>query len=665
MPFSTRILDQRAKRESERRQRALDRRTADQEEAAREELRRQEAIEEAKSFAAEIDLKEDKKRQMLNDLRAKMRKEKLEKARIAKRSAIEELIVQSARRKQQSIEALHQRKEVEQDQDAHNKEKRDLTLQDASEQRRQQQRDERAERDSHQDTINTLRARRAQEKQNKERTADRNTSLRTQQKSAKDDERRRKDEAQGKELTSRNEIKNRNNAEKQERESEEQSRRQKRSNIVKEQRLEEKERQNSIEVQQQHHAELMQKRQERERRQERLRTNREQQQNERRQRDDREERRQESLASLRTEAAKAAQQARADAIEESSNTPQKKIRPVLVDPQTQSVLSGALPWLKVVGNSIVTLAGDQVILRGLTLQGWDNQDSSNIDRLIDAITGWGATIVRIPLCQSSVTYDDGSYCQMLDHIITTVAGHGCYTCLSLCRMDTSSVFGSTPQGEPNYCPPMPGGDSIGMWRLLSQRYQNEPGVIFELFTAPHPASADDVSGIDYRADRYSTWCQMTIAELRSYAPAVVCILTAANYGTDTTVFPIAGTDNQPIPGIVYGVHVAPTRPLNWVAIRNLAQKRPIIVSEWTGTDTDLLWANRIAGELRGLSIGFCGGGAFVPPFYIKSGSGYIPTRMGMIIKRELVRSEEAVLPPVSMVPNSFLIPYFSNEGGIP
>jgi hypothetical protein len=264
-----------------------------------------------------------------------------------------------------------------------------------------------------------------------------------------------------------------------------------------------------------------------------------------------------------------------------------------------------------------------------------------------------------------VTQDDGSYCQSLDRIITMIAGRGCYTNLSLCRMDSTSVFGSTPQGEPNYCPPMPGGDSIGMWRLLAQRYQNEPGVIFELFTTPHPASADDVSGIDYRADRYITWCQMTIAELRSFAPAVVCMVTAANYGTDTSIFPIAGTDNQPIPGIVYGVHVAPTRPLNWVAIRNLAQKRPIIVSEWTGTDTDLLWANRIAGELRGLSIGFCGGGAFVPPFYIKSGSGYIPTRMGMIIKRELVRSEEAVLPPVSMVPNSFLIPYFSNEGGIP
>jgi hypothetical protein len=655
MSFSTRILDQRAKRESARRQRAQDRRAADQEEAAREELRRQEARKEAQAFAAELDAKEDKKRRILNDLRIKMRTEKQEKARIAKRIAIEDLIAQIARRKQQSREALQQQKESRQEREAHRKEASNRALQGAAQKRR----DERKLQDTRRDAIDTVRARRAQDELNEDRAA-----ARAEQTAMRDDERRRQEDARAKKIATRDEAAQRQKAEQQERETEEQKRQQARLDRAKEQRLEEKERQRAVEDRRQRQAEGSQERKEQERRQEHLLAAREQQQLDRREREDQEAQRRESLASLRAKAAKAGQEARSAAIEDSSDIPQKPDRPILVDPRAQSVLSGSLPWLKVVGNTLVTLAGDHVVLRGVTLQGWDNT-GSDIERCIAAIAGWGATIVRIPLCQSTVTQDNGSCLQMLDRIITAAAGSGCYTDLALCRMDTTSVFGSTPQGEPNYWPPMPGADSIGMWRLLAQRYQNEPGVVFELFTAPHPASNDDVSGVEYQIDRYTTWCQMTIAELRSHATAMVCLVAAADYGIDTSILPITGTDNAPIPGVVYTVHAAPSRPLNWTAVRSLAQKRPIMVSEWTGTENDLFWAHRIAAELRGLGIGFCGGGAFVPPVYFQKGPGYAPTRMGMIIQRELARPEEAAMPLVSTVPDSFLIPSFSDEGGIP
>jgi hypothetical protein len=640
------MLDARTKREAARRQRSLDRRAAEAEDAAREELRRQEAADEARAFEQELDAKEERRRQRLDDLRAAVRRQKQEKERRDRRTAMDALIAQATRRNNQAREAAQQRQLTEKNQNAQSA----AGQQKAAEERHARQRDEIQAQQSRKNALDASRTKRAEDQQSEERNARRTADARTQQAAIRDDERRRMEEAQAKKMANRDEAMQRRAAEQREQEAEALKRQVQRNDLAKALQIENSKRDRAAASVEQLQSERAQERREGERRQERQQELRDQQLQDRRERDLQETRRKESLDALRS-------RARNDA-----NDP--PARPVLVDPIPQSALSGSLPWLRTSGNRLVTLAGDCVILRGLTLPDWEDPPL-DLERIIAAISEWGATIVRIPLCQRKAFEDAPAYRQTLDTIVATAAAAGCYTALSLCWLDDKETYGNTPQGAPNYWPPMPDGDSIRFWSELADRYRGEPAVLFELFTAPHTLLTGDGSGFDYSAESYTTWCQMVIAEIRRKAPGAICLVAAADRGVNTSILPVIGTANRPIPGIVYTIHAAPARPLDWAALRGLARNQPVLVSEWTGSDDDILWAGKIAAELRGMSIGFCGGGAFAPPLYTLRGSGLAPTRMGMIVKRELARSDDAVLPPVSIVPDSLIFTTFPEEGGIP
>jgi hypothetical protein len=97
---------------------------------------------------------------------------------------------------------------------------------------------------------------------------------------------------------------------------------------------------------------------------------------------------------------------------------------------------------------------------------------------------------------------------------------------------------------------------------------------------------------------------MAVAELRRVHPRALCFVAGLDGATDVSGFPLLGTANEPIPGLVYAVHLYPRRAAAPAALRALARRHPVFVSEWGGQDVDLAWGERTAMLLRAEGIGW-------------------------------------------------------------
>jgi hypothetical protein len=106
-------------------------------------------------------------------------------------------------------------------------------------------------------------------------------------------------------------------------------------------------------------------------------------------------------------------------------------------------------------------------------------------------------------------------------------------------LDDVTVFGTRPGpgGErlPNFIAPMPDYDSIGMWRVLGERYASEPAVLFDLYTAPHPPLEDDLSGFTSDWDLWTLWVQVIAADLRRLHPRALIFVSGLVDGTGWAV----------------------------------------------------------------------------------------------------------------------------------
>jgi hypothetical protein len=341
----------------------------------------------------------------------------------------------------------------------------------------------------------------------------------------------------------------------------------------------------------------------------------------------------------------------------------------LQDRIPSGTLSGALPWLRVVGNRLVTLAGDPITLRGLSLLGLERAEphpqqgfaagAGLTAESFEALLGWGVNVVRVALNRSRVLngYGDFSawdYLSELDGIIQQAANRGAYTLLSLRQLDETTVFGTRPgpNGErlPNYIAPQPDYDTIGMWRVLGERYADEPAVLFDLYTAPHPPLPDDLTGYDSDWDLWTLWVQMMVAELRRLHPRAICWVSGLAEATDLSGFPILGTAGDPIPNLIYAAHLYPRRANPWPALQALARTQAVFVTEWGGERGDLAWGERAALALRGSSLSWTAAHWNAEPHLAArpSRGPITPTPFGAVVQRALALAGErlTVTPPV-------------------
>ncbi len=327
---------------------------------------------------------------------------------------------------------------------------------------------------------------------------------------------------------------------------------------------------------------------------------------------------------------------------------------------TSGALSGSLPWLRTDGKRIRTLAGDAVTLRGVNLLGLDSAPpdaergfaagAGITEALLDAVFAWDVNVVRVAVNHQRAMTGVGDlsawdYLAELDHIIERAAAGGAYTMLSLRRLDDVTLFGTLPgaggQRAANFIAPQPSYDAIGMWRVLGERYADEPAVLFDLYAAPHAALADDLTGYDTDWELWTLWVRLMIAELRRLHPRALCFVCGLDWGADLSGFPVLGTENLPIPNLVYAARLFPQRESALTALRALAQTQPVFVTEWGGAQTDVGWGARTAVALRASGIGWTAAHWNAePPLVQMTGNRFAPTAFGAVVRRDLAMAGE-------------------------
>jgi len=184
-----------------------------------------------------------------------------------------------------------------------------------------------------------------------------------------------------------------------------------------------------------------------------------------------------------------------------------------------------LKWLHVDGKWIKDIDGNVVILRGAGFTGYEWGSSKHTEDDYARMASWGFTAVRLPIAWSYIepqpeTYDFSYFDNYLDKDISWAKKYGLYIILDMHQWVWSPYFSwwggcgngfpywtvnaypNTFEGVgraitdfwldkgPNGTEPYPTNPSlqdrfINMWKIVVDRYRNEPHVLYELFNEPY------------------------------------------------------------------------------------------------------------------------------------------------------------------------------------
>jgi hypothetical protein len=313
----------------------------------------------------------------------------------------------------------------------------------------------------------------------------------------------------------------------------------------------------------------------------------------------------------------------------------------LTDRIVSGVLSGSLPWLTTKSNRVITITGEPVVLRGVSLIGVDG--SGITETFLDEAIAWGANVVRVAINRQWVLagndrWSASDYLREIDALVRHVAQAGAYTVLSLRVPEDTTT-------------PHPDFDVISEWRLMAERYASEPAVLFDLFTAPRRPDANQ-PGSRRDWDVWTAWVQMTVAGVRLVHPRALCVVEGLDDGADVSGFPIPGSAGDPIPNLIYAAHLTPLRSAHWPAVRALARRHPVFVTEWGGSDIDVTWGERTAQVLRAEGIGWTAAHLNAEPALLHQVRDRLaPTRFGVVVQRAFALSaRDAVSAPAAATP---------------
>jgi endoglucanase len=328
-----------------------------------------------------------------------------------------------------------------------------------------------------------------------------------------------------------------------------------------------------------------------------------------------------------------------------------------------------LPRLATIGNRIVCAdTGSTVYLRGVNRSGLEYSQpgvegffaaARFSDTEFDAITReWRANILRIPFNQEWALRGCGmataaDYLNTLDRVVDSAARRGAYTLLDLQWLEDGQPFGHLPDGRPNFVPPLPDQGTPALWRLLGERYRDEPAVLFDLFNEPHSRVRDDDRPLHLvrensrielaRAERR----RVSAAEWRPWALHLTDVIREVH--PNSLIF-VSGVDwahnlrgmELERPNIVYSAHVYPNRsPALWQRrFGHIGRLHPLFIGEWGGETKDLNWGRRLRRFLAENSCGWTAWSWVDRPFLVEDArrADYRPTPFGALVKQALAGS---------------------------
>jgi aryl-phospho-beta-D-glucosidase BglC (GH1 family) len=336
-----------------------------------------------------------------------------------------------------------------------------------------------------------------------------------------------------------------------------------------------------------------------------------------------------------------------------------------------SELSHDLPWLETSGNRILRSDTAQpVLLRGVNRSGLEYSEPTDGGFLAGAeftedevraiVSDWGANIIRVPfnqdwaLCGRKECSPE-EYRASLDKVISWASARGAYTILDLQWLNAETVYGYTQhpiRGKtPNRVAPTPDANSSILWRMLAERYRDEPAVLFDLFNEPHEPLGDDflpirVIGPDGEVVESDTclvgpkewvpWATRLVAEIRTVRPKGLVLVGGVDWAFDLRGVRVEA------PGIVYSAHIYPHhKPGTWWKALGAAGEVPVFIGEWGGTAGDLGFGRRLSQRLRRLGLGWTAWSWVDYPELVQTPRvpDYEPTAFGVLVRSQLRKSE--------------------------
>jgi aryl-phospho-beta-D-glucosidase BglC (GH1 family) len=335
-----------------------------------------------------------------------------------------------------------------------------------------------------------------------------------------------------------------------------------------------------------------------------------------------------------------------------------------------SQLSRDLPWLETSGPRI--LRSDTmlpVLLRGVNRSGLEYSEPNDggflaaagitAEEIGSIVSDWGANIIRVPFNQDwALRGRKGcsaeEYLAALDQVIGWASELGAYTILDLQWLSAETIYGHTRHPKrgkaPNRVAPTPDADSIVLWRMLAERYRDEPAVLFDLFNEPHDPIGDDflpihvigpdgeVAAVDASfvgPEEWLPWAKRLVAEIREVRPNGLILVGGVDWAFDLRGVRVEAPD------IVYSVHIYPNRkPRTWWKALGGADEVPVFVGEWGGTADDLEFGRKLSARLRRLGLGWTAWSwADYPELVVTPRApNFDPTAFGALVRDELLEA---------------------------
>ena len=332
----------------------------------------------------------------------------------------------------------------------------------------------------------------------------------------------------------------------------------------------------------------------------------------------------------------------------------------------------SLSWLTTAGNRIVTVDGTPVVLRGINRSGLEYAPPIGSDFLAGArlsfseieeiVHGWGARVVCIPFAQSRVleTTTSAAYLHALDTVADWVASCGAYTLLDLQWLDPDSSYGRTSDGSLNRIAPLPSPDSCDVWRLLAERYQSNPAVLFDIYNEPHsrlPGDSHVPIGVRPDGSEYSlfdgrvtarVWREVAarlVRIIKRVHPRALTFVSGVSWGYDLRGVPFDRDQKIEPAGVVYAAHVYPSsmfehggaRAANgsraWDrAFGAFAADAPVCITEFGGGEEHVEWGSRLLAYLQARDIGWLAWSWTDAPHLVTGAKPKRPTPFGALVR---------------------------------
>lgn len=238
----------------------------------------------------------------------------------------------------------------------------------------------------------------------------------------------------------------------------------------------------------------------------------------------------------------------------------------------------SMDWISVSGNMFVNSKGETMVFNGVNIA---DPDSILVKghwekRLFEEAAAWGADLIRIPVHPSSWrSQGTENYLALLDQAISWSKELGMYVIIdwhSIGNLRTEVFFKEAYNTSLT--------ETRNFWRIISQRYANEPTVAFyEIFNEPTTYSGQ------FGTLTWEQWKEINediIRLIKANNPKAIPLVAGFNWGYDLSIMRYNPID---IEGIGYVSHPYPQKKdqpwepkweENW---GYMADRAPMILTE--------------------------------------------------------------------------------------